>query len=182
MPEFRLIVCGSRKYDDRLALRACLLAVWQKAAQSHLMVVVHGGEKNPDLSMGADKIAGEWALDMEGDGYPVRQEAWPAEWEAPCRATCEPGHREIRRSREICPAAGPYRTAAMVAAGGDYGLAALRVGTKSNGTKRCIREMLISNIAFEILVQGKGRGLPEELIRQQGQGRRDQITRRMLSG
>jgi hypothetical protein len=163
--EFRLIVCGSREYSDPLSLRTALNLIFDSLPAGVVLVVMHGGEENPDLSGNADRIAQEWAIELESDGLPVRQEPWPAGWEDPCRESCEPGHRQMVRGRSVCPAAGPYRNEAMCERGADWGLVALKVGTKSTGTKDCARRMLAHGIKFEMLVEGSARGLPEELIR-----------------
>src|SRR5512142_1746727 len=125
--EYRLVVTGSRTYDDRLSLRAALDKIFDSLKPDVTLVVVHGGDENPDYSIMADRIAGEWALEMEGNGLPVRQEAHPADWEGPCRASCEKDHRRTWRGVSICPAAGPYRNQEMADAGADAGLGAIRV-------------------------------------------------------
>lgn len=163
--EFRLIVCGSREYSDRLSLCTALNSVFDSLPTDTVLVVVTGGEENPDYSTNADRIAQEWAAEMEEDGLPVRSDPWPARWEDPCRPECEPGHRQVVRGRSICPAAGPYRNKGMCDRGGDWGLAALKVGTKSTGSKNCIMEMLRHGIRFELVIQGNARGLPESLIK-----------------
>lgn len=168
---FRLIVTGSREYDDRLSLRSALNKIFDSLRADVVLVVVCGGEENPDYSSGADKIAQEWAIEMEEQGMPVRLESHPADWEEPCRETCDHGPRGIWRGRSICPAAGPYRNEEMCQAGAHQGLGALRVGTKSTGTKDCLSRMLRHGINFELVIQGSGRGLPEDLIGRRGQGR-----------
>jgi YspA, cpYpsA-related SLOG family len=162
--EYRLIVTGSREYDDRLTLRATLNKILDSLQPDATLVVVHGGDENPDYSTSADKIAGEWALEAGEQGLPVRQEAHPAGWEDPCRASCQAGHRQDWRGRSICPAAGPYRNEEMVSAGANAGLGAIRVGAKSTGTKDCLARMMRHGIEFELVVQGRARGLPQDLI------------------
>lgn len=164
LEEFRLIVTGSREWSDYLALRAALARILDSIPGGMLLVVVNGGDENPDYSTNADKVAQDWTREMEADGLPVRGEDHPARWEGPCRAECRPGHRETWRGRSICPAAGPYRNEEMCSAGADWGLAALRVGTRSTGTKDCIRRMILHGIRFELVIEGHARGLPEDLI------------------
>ncbi len=171
MEEFRLIVTGSREWSDHLGLRGALGGILGMLPAGFTLVVVNGGHENPDYSTNADRIAQEWAAEMKGEGLPVTQEPWPADWEGPCRSDgpsgmpgCEPGHRRVVRGVSLCPAAGPYRNRAMCDAGGDWGLAALKVGTKSTGTKGCIIEMIRHGIRFELVIEGNARGLPRELI------------------
>lgn len=171
MDEFRLIVTGSREWSDPLSLRAALAALLDTVPRSVTLVVVHGGHENPDYSTNADRIAQEWALELEADGLPVRQDPRPADWEGPCRPDapdggpgCKPGHRVMRRGVSICPAAGPYRNHEMCAAGADWGLAALKVGTRSTGTRDCLRRMIMHGIPFEMVIEGSARGLPEDLV------------------
>lgn len=168
MREHRLIVCGSREYDDRLTLRTTLNRIFDSIPVDVVLVVVCGGEPNPDYSTKADQIAQEWAEEMEQQGMPVRLETWLANWEGSCRAECDHGPRRKWKGVSICPAAGPYRNEAMVAAGADRGLGALRTGSKSTGSKDCLTRMLRAGIQFEIVIQGSGRGLPEDLISRGG--------------
>jgi hypothetical protein len=171
LDEFRLIVTGSREWSDPLSLRAALAALLDTVPRSVTLVVVHGGHENPDYSTNADRIAQEWALELEADGLPVRQDPRPADWEGPCRSDapdggpgCKPGHRVMRRGASVCPAAGPYRNHEMCAAGADWGLAALKVGTRSTGTRDCLRRMIMHGIPFEMVIEGSARGLPEDLV------------------
>jgi YspA, cpYpsA-related SLOG family len=164
MREFRLIVSGSREFSDPLSLRTALNSIFDTLMTDVTLVVVHGGDENPDWSPHADRIAQEWAAEREADGLPVRQEPHPAGWEGPCREECEPGHRQMVRGVSICPAAGPYRNEEMCEAGADWGLAALKIGTKSTGTRDCMRRMLAHGIRFQILPEGKAKGLPQDLL------------------
>jgi YspA, cpYpsA-related SLOG family len=164
MREFRLIVTGSREWGDPLSLRTALNTIFDSLPADVVLIVVHGGHENPDWSTNADRMAQEWALEMEGDGLPVRQDPHPADWEGPCRPECEPGHRKMVRGIPVCPAAGPYRNEEMCAEGADWGLAALKVGTRSTGTKDCMKRMLAHGIRFQIVVEGRASGLPEDLI------------------
>jgi hypothetical protein len=52
----------------------------------------------------------------------------------------------------------------MCERGADWGLAALKVGTRSTGSKNCIMEMLRHGIRFELVIEGNARGLPQALI------------------
>lgn len=162
--EFRLIVCGSRDYGDRLGLRTALNKILDSLPADVTFVVVQGGDENPDYSTNADKFAQEWADDAAADGLPVRREDHPADWEGPCRPECEPGHRMSRRGASLCPAAGPYRNEEMCAQGADAGLAALRIGSKSTGSRDCLQAMFRHGIPFGLLPEGMARGLPQDLI------------------
>lgn len=67
------------------------------------------------------------------------------------------------------PARAEERPAAeLVAAGADRGLVALRVDTKSTEARACVRQMIAAKVPMELIIQGKGLGLPEDLIRGQG--------------
>lgn len=172
---YRLLVTGSREYDDRLSLRAAMARVLDSLPDNMMLIVVHGGEEIPEESWAkSDRITGEWALEMKAAGLPVDQEAHPADWTGPCRDKCDHGGRKFWRGLSMCPAAGPYRNEEMCQAGASEGLAALRVGTRSTGTRGCMLLMRQYGIQFSIVVQGSARGLPAELIQlagQQGQGR-----------
>jgi hypothetical protein len=164
MSDYRLIVTGSREYDDHLTLRTTLNRILESMRPGVTLVVVHGGHPNPDYSTRADRIAQEWAIERREEGEHVREEPWPADWEGPCRETCDHGGRQTGRGVSMCPAAGPYRNEEMCAAGADAGLGALRVGTKSSGMKDCLGRMMWHGIEFEIIVQGAARGLPRDLL------------------
>lgn len=71
---YRILVTGSRDWDDALELRLALL----HACVPHLpsIVVIHGA-----CPSGADAMAAEWASD-----YGVRTEEHPADWELPGKA------------------------------------------------------------------------------------------------
>ena len=162
MPEYRLIVTGSREYDDRMALRAALDKILDSLRADVTLVVVHGGEEIPEQSFAIpDRIAGEWAVEAQADGLPVRQEAHPADWYGPCRETCEPAHRRTWRGDSMCPAAGPYRNREMVDKGADKILGALRSGTRSTGSKGCLKMAAAAGIPFELLWQGRDGGRAE---------------------
>lgn len=62
-----------------------------------------------DNKTGVDKILRDLWLEW---GHPVQ--VYGADWEGPCRRTCQPRHRIRVRGTSICPAAGPYRNQQMV--------------------------------------------------------------------
>jgi YspA, cpYpsA-related SLOG family len=164
VPDYRLIVTGSREYDDHLSLRTALNGVLDSLRPGVTLVIVTGGEDNPDYSTNADRIAQEWALEARDEGLHVQLESHPAGWEEPCRPECDHGPRATWRGRSICQAAGNYRNEEMCAAGADGGLGALKTGTKSSGTRDCLLRMMQHGISFELVIQGRGRGLPEDLL------------------
>lgn len=64
------------------------------------------------------------------------------------------------------PARAEERPAAeLVTAGADRGLVALRIDTASTEARACVRQMIEARVPMELLPQGKGLGLPEDLIR-----------------
>lgn len=105
---FRLLVTGSRDWDDTEALRFALIRTW---APRHLepMVLVHGA-----CPTGADAMAAEWAHD-----YGVQAEEHPADWK---------GYGKQ---------AGFIRNAEMAALGADLCLAFYKQGAGNKGTDHC---------------------------------------------
>lgn len=171
MSDYRLLVTGSREYDDRMALRTALDRVLDSLREGVSLVVVCGDE-DPAYATGAEKIAREWALEVEGDGLAVRLERRPADWRGACRTDspdggpgCEPDHREWWRGRSLCPAAGRYRNEEACQSGVHGGLGALRTGTVSSIARDCLSRMVRHRIAFELLIQGEAKGLPRDLLK-----------------
>jgi hypothetical protein len=160
----RLIVTGSREYDDEAALRARLAGIFAALPPGTLLVVMCGSEEDPDYLTGPERIAQFWALECDAMGLAVVLEGWPAGWEEPCREECEPGHRRDWEGREVCPDAGLYRNRRMCESGADAGLAALRVGTAATLMKDCVRHMLRRRIPVEVIVQGRAQGLPQAVV------------------
>lgn len=110
----RVLITASRTWDRADLVDAELDLVAADARTNRLAVtVVHGG------AAGGDRIAGAWARGRAADGWPVREEVHPADWEGPCTPRCTVGHRQGRSGSldTYCPAAGMYRNAAMVALG-----------------------------------------------------------------
>lgn len=106
----RILITGSRNWEDREAIRQALIKAGQAAGvHPQAVTVVHGGAR------GADRIAGELAREF---GCSV--EVHRADWE-----------RYGKR-------AGFVRNAAMVNAGADVCLA-FPLG-ESRGTRHCMRE------------------------------------------
>lgn len=102
-----VIVTGSRhaqptnKTHTRIIWRA-LLDINRNQAGPHILY--HGNAK------GADNIAAAYAQHLGWSSL-----THPAKWAAPCRDTCEPGHRrKWLPGRTMCPAAGVHRNQDMV--------------------------------------------------------------------
>jgi hypothetical protein len=130
----RILVTGSRKWDDADLLVKALEDAWHDVTQLHgpdrPLVIVHGG------ASGADYWAKAWAM---GNG--LAYEEHPADWEN-CAQDCPREDPEHRRQRgidqtEYCPKAGPRRNQLMVDLGADLVLAFHRAN--SYGTADCIR-------------------------------------------
>ena len=113
------------------------------ASRHPVLVVAHGG--NP---RGADFLAGHWARRQRAAGRPVTEEARPADWGAPCRPECRPGHRRRRgRGPEYCPAAGNYRNQELLVDRGAGGcLAFFQAGAPNRGTSDCVRRAVTAGI------------------------------------
>lgn len=129
----RFAVTGGRFYNNEPAVIAAL-------KQVPPAILVHG--KAP----GADTLAAKnWPADL--------QEPHPADWSGPCRATCRPGHRQVRQDGQMyCPAAGVYRNQEMVDSHIDF-LIAFPGGT---GTADMIERSLKARvIVVELSLEGK---------------------------
>ncbi|MFI9194107.1 SLOG family protein [Streptomyces californicus] len=102
---YRVLVTGSRDWDNEQAVRhAIVAAVLENAPQDAPVVLVHGG-----CPRGADTHAATWAALAAADGRrPVTAEAHPANWEKHGKA------------------AGFRRNAHMVQLGADICLAFIR--------------------------------------------------------
>ncbi len=117
----KVLITGSREWDNEEKLRVALLDLWTPGA-----VLVSGG-----CAQGADRIA-ETLWDAWG-GMVLR---YPADWHAPCTARC---HHQTRGSFSYswCPMAGLYRNEMMVDHGADVCLACYKEGAKNRGTSYC---------------------------------------------
>lgn len=121
----RLLVTGSRRWDDREVIAAELRRVWQEWDCDPTAVLREG--ECP--AGGADLIAKEIWTAMGLDVVPV-----PADFES-CDDRCY--HRpQTRNGRNYCPAGGPRRNQQMVDDGADLCVAFV-VGA-SRGTSDCI--------------------------------------------
>lgn len=140
----RVLVTGSRSWNDRETVADTLLDTWHDATQTispeARFLVVHG-----DCPDGVDALAKQWALDNGLD-----HEAHPADWSAPCDTTCPPEHRKTSaRHGEYCPLAGHRRNQLMVDKHADLVLAFHR--NNSRGTADCIRRAKKAGIPVRIL-------------------------------
>lgn len=137
MSDYRALVTGSRDWSNPLAVYnaladACAVAHEQGYTR---FIVVHGG-----CPTGADKHANRWTRFPDAfPDMPVLEEAVPADWDAPCRTECKPGHRRQRNGSTYCPAAGNYRNQKMVDKGADLCLAFFQPGAANRGTSDCVR-------------------------------------------
>jgi hypothetical protein len=96
--------------------------------------VVHGAARE-----GADALAAGWAVNWGIRGWPVSQEARPANWNAPCGSECRHGARGVRRDgSEFCQYAGHRRNGEMVASGIHACVAFWR--NNSPGTRDCFQK------------------------------------------
>ncbi|WP_037616369.1 SLOG family protein [Streptomyces aureus] len=117
MTQYRILVTGSRDWDDRRTVwQAIASTVMASAPSTATIVVVHG-----DCPDGADAHAAAWAAAAQGDNRrPVIEEGHPADW--------RPGGVFDR-------AAGFRRNAEMVNAGADACLAFLAPCSKPSCTE-----------------------------------------------
>ena len=104
---YRILVTGSRDWEDGRSLHGALVDLWRTAAQSGPLVIVHGA-----CPTGADAHAAYWVWGHRVLGDPIREERHPADWTAHGRG------------------AGPVRNRAMVTAGADVCLAFIRNGSR----------------------------------------------------
>jgi hypothetical protein len=113
---YRVLVTGSREWDDAQELRLALIHA--TALRLDSVIIVHGA-----CPTGADALAAEWAQD-----YGVTPEPHPADWDAYGKA------------------AGPRRNAEMVALGADLCLAFFKRGAGNRGTSDCASQALAAGI------------------------------------
>jgi hypothetical protein len=146
----RVLVTGSRSWNDREAVANALLDAWHDAVQlvspEARFIVVHG-----DCPQGADAIAKQWALDND-----LIHEPHPADWSAPCPDNCltTPHRKTSPKHGEYCPLAGHRRNQFMVDIGADLVLAFHR--NNSRGTADCISRAKKAGIPVRILEEQHG--------------------------
>lgn len=129
---YRVLVTGTRDWDDTDRLRHELTRTWLTAEGP--FVVVHGA-----CPTGADDLASDWVANMlEAEMGAVSEEPHPADWDH-CVDACPQGHRKAKRRGDVvhpgvcgdyCPSAGPRRNVALVALGADVCLAFIRNGSR----------------------------------------------------
>lgn len=123
----RVLVSASRSWHRPLeiwtALDHCLA---EARRQGKTLVVVHGDAD------GGNQVAKLFGQVHDG----AVDEPHPADWDAPCRAACKPGHRRPRQDgTTFCPAAGMYRNEVMARSG--LWRAACFIRRRSPGTTGC---------------------------------------------
>jgi hypothetical protein len=153
----RIIVTGSRRWTDAAVLREVLDKLAQAFADDGYteLRVAHGAcypRKDPQTgrrpAKSADWLAHLW-IELLPHPLTVVEEAWPADWDAPCRRTCRKDHRKPNRGRAgtYCPTAGNYRNQdKLVAPGADA--AAVFLLDDSPGTTDCMRRLTAADIPF----------------------------------
>lgn len=132
----RILVTGSRaiKADDRPVLEDGLREAVGNEPGPHELV--HGDAPGADQVFA--QIARDWGWKVEPHG---------ADWPAPCRETCKPGHRRPRMGGgTFCPAAENYRNQEMVDLGADWAVAAYKRGARNQGTSDCARRAGVAGI------------------------------------
>lgn len=120
----RILVTGSRWWDDELLMGSALLDVWHPDA---LLLSGHA-------SRGADRMA-----EMLWEGWGGRVARYPANWNRACDPDCHHGTRPTRADgTSYCPYAGFVRNQAMVDSGADVCVAFLKIGARNRGTRDCM--------------------------------------------
>lgn len=125
----RIIVTGSREYEDRDHLFACLdlhLAVC--VDKNDVLTIVHGGAR------GADSLAHEWVWSKRATYYATvhAPEVHPADWGT------------------FGKKAGPMRNIKMAALGADRCIAFYQDGAANRGTQHMVNTAIKHNIPVEI--------------------------------
>lgn len=146
MGDFRVILTGSRRWEDREAIAVALANL---ASKHGSLTVVHG-----DCPTGADRIAAEWCESVQRDvlkwgtgGANAVAEPHPADWRH-CSRECNPAHRKWRGDETYCPTAGHRRNQEMADAGADLVLA-FPIG-KSPGTRDMIKRAQAAGLRVEV--------------------------------
>jgi hypothetical protein len=157
----RIGVTGSRYYADPQAVADLLVTAHAQARPHDGHVLVHGmcdprhpvtrnpvrwlaAMRLPRLDqralLGADWLAAWWAAGRVA-GVEWQISGHPADWQAPCRGECRPGHRRPGPGGAlICPAAGNYRNQdRIIDPGLDRLLAFYQPGEANTGTRDCVR-------------------------------------------
>jgi hypothetical protein len=134
----RILVTGSRDFDDYDIVRAALAAaVYQQLPA----VIVHGA-----CPSGADAIASWWVRQL-GRNLDITEERHPAVWDS-CGHDCpQKPHRIMKKPGDThhpgnmpdyCPKAGPRRNRTMIARGAGLCVAFFKKGAANYGTTGCV--------------------------------------------
>ena len=124
----RVLVTGSRDWNDRKAVWLAIFSEYLDANSSDEFVVVHG-----DCPTGADRLAREWC---EKNQNAVTEERHSANWDRACDESCYHKPR-TKNGRPYCPMAGHLRNQEMVDLGADVCLAFPL--SDSRGTRDCMK-------------------------------------------
>jgi hypothetical protein len=137
---YRILVTGSRDWtDEEILLGALAHAVVTGLRHHDHVVVVHGACRT-----GADAMT-DRTCRVRG----VSLERHPADWDAPCRPECEPGHRRPRQDgTTCCPAAGHYRNQEMADRGAHVCLSFFQPGSANRGTSDCVCRAIAAGITI----------------------------------
>lgn len=127
-PPFRALVFGGRDFFDRALLREALDLLHSRGGISE---VIHGNaglvdDETGAIIYGADKFAGEWALDRRARGDAITLRVFDADW------------------KNLGDAAGPARNQRMLVEGQpDVGIGFPRANGKiGNGTADMARRLV----------------------------------------
>jgi hypothetical protein len=130
MTDYRILVTGSREWDDDPLLCITLAMATQEPGcgiRSSNVVIVHGACPN-----GADKTAGIWARN-----HGIRTEPHPADWQGYGKS------------------AGFIRNAEMVSLGADLCLAFYWHGAGNKGTDHCAKQAENAGIPVRRIIGGE---------------------------
>ncbi|MFE3052289.1 SLOG family protein [Nocardia sp. NPDC059239] len=146
---FRLLVTGSRNWNDWHAVDHAFTGVLVQLPAGSTLVVVHGNcpDGRPRRPPGLDAIADRWArspiIAARHPEYTIIAEPHPADWERDCDSDCR--HQPRRKNgRLYCPMAGNLRNQDMVDLGADGCLGFPLPG--SRGTRDCMRRARAAGI------------------------------------
>jgi hypothetical protein len=100
MSRHYVLVTGGRDYRDYESMHEIIRFL--TCFYEENLRVLHGAAR------GADALA---QRAIERFEVPFKQ--FPADWNGPCHASCDPGHRRPRGNSSYCPAAGVLRNVEM---------------------------------------------------------------------
>lgn len=131
----RILVTGSRTWDDSQVIRDALLKAATDVEHMSDVLVVHGD------APGADQLAAQIA-----ERLGMMTEAHPANWDS-CGPDCNEKHWRYRYGKPYCPRSGFIRNDTMVKLGADVCLAFNR--NRSTGTDMCAKLATKAGIPVE---------------------------------